>query len=36
LRGVRPEGNVYLTIKIDELARLAIRGEGHVANHFGT
>jgi hypothetical protein len=25
---VRPEGNVYLTIKIHELARLAIRGEG--------
>jgi len=34
--GVRPEGNVKLTIKSYELARLAIRGEGHAANHFGT
>jgi len=33
---VRPEGNVYLSIKVDELARLAICGEGHAANHFGT
>jgi len=36
ISGVRPEGNVYLSIKVDELARLAICGEGHAANHFGT
>jgi hypothetical protein len=35
-QGVWPEGNVKLAIKSYALAGLAIRGEGHAANHFRT